>query len=214
MNTQSGLSMTIIRSWQSNSGINTGIVSPHYLIYLHALLSLSCTPACLISWPAWKITSLALFRLAWVQKDPPNPAACSQLIFLVATLLTAPPTDSVRRVLEEKKEREGGREDVLHRALGCLHTPVSVLWDVSHLAFSITTHPHPPSSPPLHLVSIMPADQTPDQLVFGCHIPSYPAQLFYPTHRTSISWLHQVLILPFFPPSPSSVRFHICTLSL
>lgn len=27
------------------------------------------------------------------QKAPPNPAACTQLIFLVATLLTAPPTD-------------------------------------------------------------------------------------------------------------------------
>lgn len=98
------------------------------------------------------------------------------------------------------RKRRRRREDMLHRVLGCLHTLVLVLWDVSHLAFSITTHPLPAlcMTPPLHLVSIMLPDQTPDQLVFGCHIPSYPAQPFYPTHRTSISWLHRALILPFF----------------
>lgn len=81
----------------------TEIVRRLYLIYLHDFQShRRFVPlfACLISWPAWKITSLGLFWPAWLHKAPPNPAACPQLIFLVATLFTAPPTDYGKGMLE------------------------------------------------------------------------------------------------------------------
>lgn len=143
-------------------------------------------------------------------KAPPNPAACPQLIFLVATLLTAPPTDYVR---EEKEERED-----------CWGSP----WAASkHSGFGprgrsspCFQHNHPPSpraicmTPPLQLLSIMPADQTPNPFnICGCHFPSYPAQPFHPTHGASISQLSCVLILPFLlpdlPPFPCTCAlFH------
>lgn len=183
-------------------------MSPLYSIRLHAIQS--CAPACLISWPAWKITSLGLFWPAWPPKAPPNPAACPQLIFLVATLLTAPPTDYVR---EEKEERED-----------CWGSP----WAASkHSGFGprgrsspCFQHNHPPSpraicmTPPLQLLGIMPADQTPNPFnICGCHFPSYPAQPFHPTHGASISQLSCVLILPFLlpdlPPFPCTCAlFH------
>lgn len=88
--------------------------------------------------------------------------------------------------------------------------------DIRHLTFCITTHSVPVlrMTPPLHLLSIMPADQILNPFnICGCHFSSYPVQPFYPTHRTSISQLSCVPALPFLlsdlPPYPSTCAlFH------
>lgn len=111
-------------------------------LYIHA-------PACFISWPAWKITSLGLFWPACFHKAPPNPAACPQLIFLVATLLTAPPTDSGRRMSggREAEERllwlSGNWIEPQSASTLCF----SARGDLSHLVFGIN---HPPSAGALY----------------------------------------------------------------
>lgn len=95
-----------------------------------------------------------------------------------------------------RRGRTAGVSWILDRALGCLHTTLLVLWDVSHLAFSITTHPVPMlcMTSPLHLLSIMLADQTPNPFnICGGHLLSYPAHPFYPTteHQSAsfpMSW--------------------------
>lgn len=132
-------SMTNIICQKRKSIITTGIVIP-LSIWSTFLLFLTTMESSHISWSAWKITSQGLFWPAWPQKAPPDPAPCTQLIFPVATLLTAPPTDYFRRPLEEDKQREDCW-GLLGRPSGCLHALVLVPQDVHHLPFSITTHP-------------------------------------------------------------------------
>ena len=185
--------MTIM-SWRSQPGIERVVVKPP--LFARAPRSSepppSCAPACLISWSAWKITSLGLFKHAWPQKAPSNPAACPQLIFLVATLLTAPPTDRVRSVLEEKGE--GGLPGLalsqIAPGLGPMgrHSP-SLSVPPPTRSLCDAWYDHFTSSVSCPLI------KTPGPFtIWGCHT----ARAFYPTHRTSISWLPVSWSSPFF----------------
>lgn len=153
------------------------------------------SPVCLISWPAWKITSLGLFWPAWLHKAPPNPAACPQLIFLLATLLTAPPTDYARGMSEERRI--------------ALVEP----WSASSpegLQSPCFWYKHPPSAWHRPFTSCVLIKQPTRQLR-----SSLPVQFsdFTPPTETPIIQLSHLLILCFLlsdvPPNPStSAAFH------
>ena len=103
-----------------------------------------------------------------------------------------------------RRGRTAGVSWMLQKALGWF----LLLWDVSHLAFTITTHPVPVlcMTPPLHLLSIMPADQTPQPHSTSVVVTSRPIQHDHftpPTEHQSagfpMSW-SSLFLLSDLPP--------------
>lgn len=116
---------------------------------------------------------MGLFKPAWATKAPPNPGACPQLIFLVATLLTAPPTDRVREGAGGEQGK-GGPLGLAEYETGPQAAFTPWLWSCGTSdAFTNTTHPAPTlcMTPLLYLLTTMPADHTPEPIQRLCVLP-------------------------------------------